>query len=235
MRKAFYLLFLLVDEYDFFILFHMIIKLKKREKNWNWCFEFPPADGKNPRRDFYSASDWSAVRGSAVERSEHSRSINRTAAEAAFTFAFNSLNPTLTTALLLYISEFTMVQSPTKTKNVSVQLNSRSAKARLKFRLGRITRHLTKINGGRRVERGASVYLVGVILFLMTEIVRLAGNVARDDKKLLISTRHLNMVRRNNEELNQLLSGLTSSQGQDGIISFVYPDAVLLPKETAVE
>ena len=85
------------------------------------------------------------------------------------------------------------------------------------------------------MERGASVYLVGVILFLMTEIVRLAGNVARDDKKLLISTRHLNMVRRNNEELNQLLSGLTSSQGQDGIISFVYPDAVLLPKETAVE
>lgn len=118
---------------------------------------------------------------------------------------------------MLYIYEFTMIQSPTKTKNFSVKTNSRSAKACLKFRLGRITRHLIKINGGRRVERGASVYLVGVILFLMTKILK------------------LNMARRNNVELNQLLSGLTISQGQDGIISFVYLDTVLLPKKAAVE
>ena len=128
-----------------------------------------------------------------------------------------------------------MIQSPTKTKNFSVKTNSRSAKACLKFRLGRITRHLIKINGGRRVERGASVYLVGVILFLMTEILKLAGDAALEDKKILIASRHLNMARRNNVELNQLLSGLTISQGQDGIISFVYPDTVLLPKKTAVE
>ena len=60
---------------------------------------------------------------------------------------------------------------------------SRSSRAGLQFPVGRIHRLLRKGRYANRVGAGAPVYLASVIEYLATEILELAGNAARDNKK----------------------------------------------------
>jgi histone H3/H4 len=105
---------------------------------------------------------------------------------------------------------------------------SRSARAGLQFPVGRIHRLLRKGNYAERVGAGAPVYLAAVMEYLAAEVLELAGNAARDNKKTRIIPRHLQLAIRNDEELNKLLSGVTIAQG--GVLPNI--QAVLLPKKT---
>ncbi|UZJ56097.1 hypothetical protein CBS101457_005417 [Exobasidium rhododendri] len=105
---------------------------------------------------------------------------------------------------------------------------SRSAKAGLQFPVGRIHRHLRKGNYAQRVGAGAPVYLAAVLEYLAAEILELAGNAARDNKKTRIIPRHLQLAIRNDEELNKLLGGVTISQG--GVLPFIQSE--LLPAKS---
>ncbi|VDN06046.1 unnamed protein product [Thelazia callipaeda] len=106
---------------------------------------------------------------------------------------------------------------------------SRSSRAGLQFPVGRIHRKLRKGNYAERVGAGAPVYLAAVLEYLAAEVLELAGNAARDNKKTRINPRHLQLAVRNDEELNKLLAGVTISQG--GVLPNI--QAVLLPKKTA--
>ena len=60
---------------------------------------------------------------------------------------------------------------------------SRSSRAGLQFPVGRIHRLLRKGNYAERVGAGAPVYLAAVLEYLAAEVLELAGNAARDNKK----------------------------------------------------
>ena len=74
---------------------------------------------------------------------------------------------------------------------VKGKAKSRSNRAGLQFPVGRIHRLLRKGNYAERVGAGAPVYLAAVMEYLAAEVLELAGNAARDNKKTRIIPRHL--------------------------------------------
>ncbi|SCV74061.1 BQ2448_6493 [Microbotryum intermedium] len=106
----------------------------------------------------------------------------------------------------------------------SRSVQSRSARAGLQFPVGRIHRLLRKGNYSQRIGAGAPVYLAAVLEYLAAEILELAGNAARDNKKARIVPRHLQLAIRNDEELNRLLDTVTISQG--GVLPNIHAESV---------
>ena len=104
---------------------------------------------------------------------------------------------------------------------------TRSSRAGLQFPVGRVSRYLRKGRYAARVGGGAPVYLAAVLEYLSAEILELAGNAARDNKRTRITPRHVQLAVRNDEELNKLLGGVTIAQG--GVLPNIH--AVLLPKK----
>ena len=80
---------------------------------------------------------------------------------------------------------------------------SRSTKAGLQFPVGRIARYLKKGKFASRIGAGAPVYLAAVLEYLAAEVLELAGNAARDNKKTRIVPRHIQLAVRNDEELSK--------------------------------
>ena len=106
---------------------------------------------------------------------------------------------------------------------------SKSTRAGLQFPVGRIGRYLKKGRYAQRIGTGAPVYLAAVMEYLAAEVLELAGNAARDNKKNRIIPRHILLAVRNDEELGKLLMGVTIAHG--GVLPNIHQ--VLLPKKTA--
>ena len=87
-------------------------------------------------------------------------------------------------------------------------------------------RYLKKGKYASRVGGGAPVYLASVLEYLAAEVLELAGNAARDNKKSRIIPRHVQLAIRNDEELSKLLGNVTIAQG--GVLPNIH--SVLLPK-----
>ena len=105
---------------------------------------------------------------------------------------------------------------------------SKSTKAGLQFPVGRIGRLLKKGKYATRVGAGAPVYLASVLEYLTAEILELAGNASRDNKKRRVIPRHIQLAVRNDEELNKLLGKVTISQG--GVLPNIH--SVLIPAKS---
>ena len=93
---------------------------------------------------------------------------------------------------------------------------SRSSKAGLQFPVGRVARYMKKAKVSARVGAGAPVYMAAVLEYLTAEVLELAGNAARDNKKTRIVPRHIQLAVRNDEELNKLMGGVTIAAGGFG-------------------
>ncbi|KAM9364360.1 core histone macro-H2A.2 isoform 1-T1 [Pholidichthys leucotaenia] len=99
---------------------------------------------------------------------------------------------------------------------------SRSSRAGVIFPVGRMMRYLRTGKPKYRIGMGAPVYMAAVIEYLAAEILELAGNAARDNKKGRITPRHIKLAVANDEELNQLLRGVTISNG--GVLPRIHPE-----------
>ena len=108
---------------------------------------------------------------------------------------------------------------------------TKSVRAGLQFPVGRIHRLLKQGNYSKRTGSGAGIYMAAVMEYLAAEILELAGNAARDNKKKRVIPRHLQLAIRNDEELNKLLHGVTIAQG--GVLPNI--QAVLLPKKSSAK
>ncbi|XP_068645636.1 histone H2A.1-like [Aristolochia californica] len=104
---------------------------------------------------------------------------------------------------------------------------SKSQKAGLQFPVGRIARFLKRGRYAQRLGIGAPIYLAAVLEYLAAEVLELAGNAARDNKKSRIIPRHVLLAVRNDDELGKLLSGVTIAHG--GVLPNIH--SVLLPKK----
>src|SRR6201747_3280279 len=110
---------------------------------------------------------------------------------------------------------------------VKSKAKSRSSRAGLQFPVGRIHRLLRKGNYAERVGAGAPVYLAAVLEYLAAEILELAGNAARDNKKTRIIPRHIQLAVRNDEELNKLMAHTVIASG--GVLPNISTE--LLPRK----
>lgn len=93
---------------------------------------------------------------------------------------------------------------------------SRSAKAGLQFPVSRVHRYLRQVTHHYRIASGAPVYQAAVMEYLTAEILELAGNAARDNKKSRIIPRHILLAVANDEELHRV-----------GIVDFITSKVVI--------
>lgn len=102
------------------------------------------------------------------------------------------------------------------------KITSQSAKAGVLFPVARMRRYLKGVTHHFRIGSGAPVYLAAVIEYLTAEILELAGNAARDNKRARVTPRHILLAVANDEELNRLLKNVTISSG--GVLPHIHPE-----------
>jgi len=105
----------------------------------------------------------------------------------------------------------------TKTQRISL-----ATRAGTIFPVGRIRRYLKTCTFQQRIAIGAPIYQAAVMEYLSAEILELAGNAARDNKRSRITPRHILLAVANDEELNKLLKNVTIPQG--GVMPHILPE-----------
>merc|ERR1712228_284304 len=102
---------------------------------------------------------------------------------------------------------------------------SRASKAGLQFPVGRIARFMKQGRYAARIGAGAPVYCAAVLEYLAAEVLELAGNAAKEDKKSRVAPRHIQLAIRHDDELNKLMGGTTIANG--GVLPNIH--VALLP------
>ena len=103
---------------------------------------------------------------------------------------------------------------------------TKSAKAGLTFPVSRIGRYMKKGRFAKRIGAGAPVIMAAVLEYLVAELLELAGNACRQNKKTRIIPRHIQLAIKNDEELNKYLGKATIAAG--GVMPNIH--SVLLKK-----
>uniref|UniRef100_A0A8C5LX01 Histone H2A n=1 Tax=Leptobrachium leishanense TaxID=445787 RepID=A0A8C5LX01_9ANUR len=107
--------------------------------------------------------------------------------------------------------------------------SSKSAKAGLRFPVGRIHRLLKKGNYAERIGSGSAIYLASTLEYLCAEVLELAGNAARANRKSRILPKHIQLAVSNDDELSKLFADVTIADG--GVLPHIHE--MLVPKKSS--
>jgi len=107
---------------------------------------------------------------------------------------------------------------------------SLSKRAGLQMPVRRVLTQMKNHSSRPRTGFGAPIYMAAVVEYLMAEILELAGNAARDNKRIRVKPRDIQLALCNDEELNALVKSCSSHYiASGGSIPYIH-DA-LLPKK----
>ena len=109
---------------------------------------------------------------------------------------------------------------------------SRSSKAGIQFPVGRMGRFLKDGRYASRIGSGAPVYLAAVLEYIVAEILELAGNAAKEQKKQRIIPRHIQLAVRNDEELSKFIGNVTIASG--GVMPHIHAQLMKSKKTKGV-
>lgn len=108
----------------------------------------------------------------------------------------------------------------------TIQRKPKAKRAGLQFPPS-LLKKVIKAHTKKRVGQGAPVYLAAVMEYLCAEILELAGNSARDNRRSRITARDLQLTRTYDEELSKLFHNVFIPGG--GVLPNIH--AALLPKK----
>jgi len=109
-------------------------------------------------------------------------------------------------------------------RKASMKKTTKSEKAGLVFPVARFKTILK--NRGFRIGEDAPVFLAGVMEYITAEILELAGNSAKDNRKTIITSRHLQLGSMGDEALNGLFGRINLTGG--GVVPHIH--AALRPR-----
>jgi len=107
---------------------------------------------------------------------------------------------------------------------------SRSKRAALVFPVGLIDRKLKEMGVAKRIGQGAPVFLAAVLEYLTAEVLELAGNTCKEQKKTRICPRHIQLAIHKDEELEKYLGNTTIASG--GVLPGI-PSVLVNPNKKA--
>jgi histone H2A len=93
-------------------------------------------------------------------------------------------------------------------------------KAGVTFPVGRLHRMLKYGNYADRIGASAPVFLAGLLEYLTVEVLELAGNATRDNKKGRITPRHIMLAVRGDDEMNALFADVTIASA--GVVPHIH-------------
>lgn len=107
---------------------------------------------------------------------------------------------------------------------------SRSTRAGLQFSVPRVEAIMKKLSIVERKSSMAAVYLAAVCEYLTAEVLELAGNTARDNRRQRITNRHIKIAIEMDEELNELYKDTVLA---GGVLPYIH--TAILPKKAREE
>ena len=103
---------------------------------------------------------------------------------------------------------------------------AKQTRAGIVWGVGRTASTLKKGRYSERIGIGAPIFLAGVMQYLTSEILEIAGDIAFENKKSIIKPKHIMQAIRNDEELMLVFSHIHISEGgnKQHIESALFPN-----------